>query len=75
MFQTGQIELYTHHESMKRILEQLTFKTNLRLAAVNLVDAHHVSDATKYVSVLLVSLSCMLQLELPHVNVLSKVCL
>ena len=30
------------------------------------------SDAAKFISVLLTSLSTMLQIELPHVNVLSK---
>lgn len=69
----GQIELFTHHTSVKNVLHSLTFKTNLRLTTVNLVDAHHISDPTKYVSVVLVSLSCMLQLETPHINILSKV--
>ena len=43
-----------------------------RLAAVHLVDAHLCSDPAKYLSALLLSLSVMLHLELPHVNVLSK---
>jgi len=40
---------------------------------VHLVDSHYCTDAAKYISVLLLSLKTMLQLELPHVNVLSKV--
>lgn len=40
---------------------------------MHLTDAHHVSDASKYVSVVLLALRTMLQLELPHINVLSKV--
>lgn len=44
-----------------------------QLAAVHLCDAHYVTDASKYVSVLLLSLRTMLHLELPHINVLSKV--
>lgn len=43
------------------------------MAAVHLCDAHYVTDASKYISVLLLSLRTMLHLELPHVNVLSKV--
>lgn len=43
-----------------------------RLAAVELIDAHLCTDAGKYLSALLLSLSSMLHLELPHVNVLSK---
>lgn len=38
-----------------------------------MVDSHYCTDAAKYISVLLLSLKTMLQLELPHVNVLSKV--
>ena len=44
-----------------------------RLAAVHLVDAHLCSDPAKYLSALLLSLSVMLHLELPHVNLLSKI--
>jgi len=43
------------------------------LAAVHLCDAHYITDASKYISVLLLSLRAMLQLELPHINVLSKI--
>lgn len=45
----------------------------MQLTAVHLVDAHLCSDPGKYVSALLLSLSTMLHLELPHVNVLSKI--
>lgn len=44
-----------------------------KLAAVNLTDAFHVTSASTYVSILLLSLRTMLQLELPHLNVLSKI--
>lgn len=37
------------------------------------MDAHHITDASKYVALLLLSLRTMLQMELPHINVLSKV--
>lgn len=40
---------------------------------MNLCDSHYVTDAAKYISVLLLSLRTMLQLELPHINVLSKI--
>jgi hypothetical protein len=39
---------------------------------VNLCDAHYVTDASKYIAVLMSSLRVMLHLELPHINVLSK---
>ncbi|KAI0826286.1 cytoplasmic protein [Irpex lacteus] len=68
----GQVELSTNHESVKRIVQKLT-KSGFRLAAVHLCDAHYVTDASKFISVLMLSLRAMLHLELPHINVLSKV--
>ena len=44
-----------------------------QIVCVNLVDAHHCSSPPKFISVLLMSLSSMVHLELPHVNILSKV--
>jgi GTPase SAR1 family protein len=68
----GQVELYTHHGSVKAVLHALG-KANHRLTAVHLVDAHHCADPAKFISVLLVTLSTMVQLEMPQVNLLSKV--
>ncbi|XP_055642129.1 GPN-loop GTPase 2 [Toxorhynchites rutilus septentrionalis] len=67
----GQVELYTHHNSMRSIfakLEQLGY----HLCTVHLVDSHHCSEPHKFISTLLLSLHTMLQMGLPHVNVLSK---
>ncbi|XP_037080648.1 GPN-loop GTPase 2-like [Pollicipes pollicipes] len=68
----GQVELYTHNAAVPRLLRRLE-RENLRLTAVNLVDSHYCSDPGKFVSVLLTTLSTMLHLELPHINVLSKI--
>ena len=69
----GQIELYTHHGSIHRIIEQLTRKLSLRLCCVNLIDSFYCSNSSNFISALLTSLSMMLHLELPHVNILSKI--
>ncbi|XP_073053031.1 GPN-loop GTPase QQT1 [Primulina eburnea] len=69
----GQVELFFLHENAKRVIMKLVKNLNLRLTAVHLVDAHLCSDPGKYVSALLLSLSTMLHLELPHVNVFSKI--
>lgn len=69
----GQVELFTHHKSLHNVLDILTNKSNdIRLTCVQMVDAHYCSDANKFISVLLTSLSSMIHLSLPHVNVLSK---
>lgn len=69
----GQVELYTHHKSVRNILDYMTHKLDYRLAAVHLVDSHYCTESSKFISVLLTSLSTMLQIEMPHINILSKV--
>jgi len=70
----GQIELYTHVPAMRRICDGLKTAFALQLCGVFLVDAMMVDgDAAKYLSAVLLATSSMLQLELPWVNVLSKV--
>ncbi|ESS31171.1 putative ATP binding protein [Toxoplasma gondii] len=69
----GQVEVYTHHECMQRIVQRLQKDLDARLTAVHLVDSTLCTDGYKYISALLVSLSGQLLLELPHVNVLSKI--
>lgn len=45
----------------------------LQLTSVHLVDSHYCSDASKFIACVLTSLAAMLQLSLPHVNILSKI--
>ncbi|KAJ9598591.1 hypothetical protein L9F63_010720, partial [Diploptera punctata] len=68
----GQVELYTHHSAIKNITASL-IKFGLHLCCVHLVDSHYCSDSSKFISTLMLSLSTMLQIELPHINVLSKI--
>lgn len=69
----GQVELYCHHDSLNKILNILKEKFYLQLCVVHLVDSHHCSDAGKFISALTLSLSAMLRMGLPHLNVLTKV--
>ena len=39
---------------------------------MHLSDATHITDPSRYVALLMLALRAMLMLELPHVNVLSK---
>lgn len=59
------VVVWLHSLAFSFLLEKLT--------VVHLVDAHLCCDPGKYVSALLLSLSTMLHLELPHINVLSKI--
>jgi GPN-loop GTPase len=69
----GQVELFNLHNSLKNIINVMQNKWNYRVCTVHLVDGHLCADPSKYVAALLLSLSTMLHLETPHVNVLSKV--
>mmetsp|Transcript_671 Transcript_671/g.735 ORF Transcript_671/g.735 Transcript_671/m.735 type:complete len:397 (-) Transcript_671:64-1254(-) len=69
----GQVELYTHCTCVQVILARLVKELDLRLCAVHLVDAHSCTDAAKFISTALLSTTTMLRLELPAVNVLSKI--
>ena len=75
----GQVELFNAHDALKTIVTELTRSRggsdsyDLRLCVVHLVDAHLCADPTKYIAALMLSLSSMLHMETPHVNLLSKV--
>jgi len=67
----GQIELYTHLPTF-RDLAQVLQRWGYQVACVNVVDSQFIADPSKFLSASLVSLCAMLSLELPHINVLSK---
>lgn len=67
----GQVELYSHLPIMHNLAKQLVM-WGYNTVAVYLLDALYVIEPSKFISGCLLSLSCMLQLELPHVNVITK---
>lgn len=68
----GQIELYTHMTVMKKLVDTLQ-AWNFRVCGVFVLDCHFMVDGNKFISGAMAALSVMVNLELPHVNVLSKV--
>ena len=67
----GQIELYSHLPIMKNLAHMLV-SWGYRVGSVYLLDALFVLEPAKFISGCMLSLSCMLQLELPHINVITK---
>ncbi|KAE9463677.1 hypothetical protein C3L33_04412, partial [Rhododendron williamsianum] len=67
----GQIELFSHVPVLKNFVEHLKRK-NFNVCVVYLLDSQFMTDVTKFISGCMASLSAMVQLELPHVNILSK---
>ncbi|KAJ4295675.1 hypothetical protein N0V88_004377 [Collariella sp. IMI 366227] len=70
----GQIELYTHIPILPTLARFLTQPGNLdiRLCAAYLLEATFVVDRAKYFAGTLSAMSAMIMLEVPHINILSK---
>ncbi|ORY66300.1 GPN-loop GTPase [Pseudomassariella vexata] len=70
----GQIELYTHVPILPALVRFLTRTGNLdiRLCAAYLLEATFVVDRAKFFAGTLSAMSAMIMLEVPHINILSK---
>ncbi|KAI1201800.1 GPN-loop GTPase 3 like protein [Nemania serpens] len=70
----GQIELYTHVPILPALVRFLTRAGSLdiRLCAAYLLEATFVVDRAKFFAGTLSAMSAMIMLEVPHINVLSK---
>lgn len=69
----GQVELYTHGYAVQKLLSKLCKVLDLRLVSVQLIDAHYCTEPANFLSAALLGTTTMLRLELPAVNVLSKI--
>ncbi|KAL9696987.1 hypothetical protein quinque_000428 [Culex quinquefasciatus] len=67
----GQIELYSHLNAGRQ-LAKLLESWDFRLCSVFLVDSQFMIDGAKFLSGTMAALSVMANMELPHVNILSK---
>jgi GTPase SAR1 family protein len=70
----GQIELYTHIPVLPTLVKFLTQPgaLDIRLCAAYLLEAQFVMDRAKYFAGSLSAMSAMIMLEVPHLNILSK---
>ncbi|XP_018611040.1 GPN-loop GTPase 3 [Scleropages formosus] len=67
----GQIELYTHLPVMKQLVEKLQ-QWEFRVCGVFLVDSQFMVETFKFISGVLAALSAMTSLEIPQVNIMTK---
>jgi GPN-loop GTPase len=69
----GQIELYTHIPILPTLVKHFTRGSlNINLCAAYLLESTFVIDRAKFFAGTLSAMSAMLMLEVPHVNILSK---
>ena len=70
----GQIELYTHVPILPSLFKYLTRgMLNMNLCVTYLLEATFIVDHTKFFAGTLSAMSAMLMLEVPHINVISKI--
>lgn len=57
---------------MQRLLSYLTLSHSFRICQLYLLESHFVDDVSKYFAGTLSAMSAMINLEVPWINVLSK---
>ena len=67
----GQIELYTHFPFMRTLVSKFT-QWDIRVQALYFLDCQFIGDPSKFFGGCITALSAMIQLEVAHINVMSK---
>ena len=68
----GQAELFSVHDCVEKLVQFLT-GNDVRIAALYFTESRHACDPHMFTAALLATLSSMLRLSLPAVNILSKI--
>jgi len=69
----GQIELYTHVPILPILSRHLRIRHDFSLCAAYLLESTFIVDKAKFFAGTLSAMSAMIMLEIPHLNILSKV--
>lgn len=67
----GQLELYAHYPVMKQLTKMLK-DGGMNIISIFCLDCTFAIEYSKFISGSSLALACMIQLELPHINVLTK---
>lgn len=67
----GQIEIYSHFDIMPRIIE-IFLRADYRACAVYLLESQWMEETSKFFAGILNATAAMLQLGIPHLNLISK---
>ena len=67
----GQLELYSHYDIMKKITNYLK-KRGFSICSVFCLDCTFLQEQSKFISGNVLSLATMIQMELPHLTVMTK---
>ena len=67
----GQLELYSHLSVMNELTRKLK-RLGVNLCCVYCMDSTFLTEQSKFIPGCVVSLATMIQMELPHLNVITK---
>ncbi|KAI0985185.1 hypothetical protein GJ496_000079 [Pomphorhynchus laevis] len=67
----GQIELYTHMKFAQKLTDMLR-SLDFKICALFLLDAQFIIDPPKFIAGMLVALSVLVNVEVPHISIMSK---
>lgn len=70
-FCQGQIELYSHHPFLPTLVRNLA-RMGIRVSGAYLIESQFMEDRYKFFSGVLSAMSAMVNLEIPWVNLMSK---
>ncbi len=68
----GQLELYTHLDTMQLLFDAL-IRLGYSVCVVYLLDSSFIADSGKFITGSLVALSTMARFQCPHINVITKI--
>lgn len=68
----GQIELFTHIPVLRTLVDYMK-NGGWNVCAVYCLDSHFITDSSKFIAGCFQAMSAMVALEVPHLNVLTKV--
>ena len=69
----GQVELYSNQNSVKNVIKKLESETNFQFVAVHMVDIQNLYDRYRFLSAMTLSLTALINLEMPFLNMITKV--
>jgi hypothetical protein len=67
----GQIEIYTHYNIIGQLVEKLQ-RLNFKVVGIYCLDSQFIVDKYKFFSGVMSAMSTMINIEIPYINVLTK---
>ena len=65
--------MYTNHASLKKLIGRLQSELSFTLVVVHMVDVSYLYDRYRFLSAMTLSLTALINLEVPFLNFITKV--